>query len=292
MVKLSKHLVNSFELQIWFITTGLAGLRGIVGVVDDLVANPIHWDELAVDSIITALFITICYRIFAGLVSQIPVWISLIFIILLCINYIQFGGVGNGVEFNLMGLGILLILANKASSLRLVMILYFSIILLVLLENHYLGWLSSILLIELQNSQLDFLLMLVTLSLIILYFKLILLKESTKLMDARAELTARRDLIRLQNKKLSEQKKYIDSANQRLQDEFVNQTSYLVENNESIEKFAQHVTETMIAPLERAMEHTRAIQSDNPLEKMTKSSIHDLNNVVHKLKRQLTDHEQ
>lgn len=287
MVKRNKHLANSFEMQIWLVISGLAALRGIVGIVKDLTTGPIHWEEFALDITGTALVAFFCYRIFAGLVSRISIWISMVLIALACINYLQLGGIGNGVDLNLMGVGVLLILANKADSLKIVMILFFSISILIIVESQYLGWLSGVFFIKYQNNQFDFIATLIAMSLIIYYFKLTLLKESIELMEVQSKLTEKQDLTNKQNRKLMEQKKMIDLANERLQNEFFNQTDYLIKNNQSIEKFVEHVTVSMINPLERIMKYSDSIKSDEPLTQMTKKSIHDLNNVVGKLKSQL-----
>lgn len=289
MVKPSKHLSQSFELQIWFIATGLASLRGIIGVIDDLIANPLHWDELTVDSTISIIFVILSYRIFTGKLSEIPIWISLLFILLSCINYLQFGGVGNGVEYNLMGLIVLLILAIKARPLQIVLVFYFLIVFLMLLEDQYIGQLSEIFFIENIDNSLDFFLMLVTISLIILYFKQILIKESAKLMEIKTELTEKIKLTFQQNRKLKEQKEYIDIANKRLQEEFINQTGYLMKNNESIEKFIHQMTESIDDPLDRLVYQSESLKSTGTLEQMTKNSIAELNEVIHKLKLQLKE---
>jgi glucan phosphoethanolaminetransferase (alkaline phosphatase superfamily) len=280
-----------FELQVWFVVTALAGLRTLKSVVQDVTGSKINTTGLIIDLSILMIFCGLCLLIYFKKIPRIPLIVGVILLILLIFSYVQFGGVLGTTEYNLMGLGVLFALAYNRKELAFIMILYLVSILVANLDLRFNGWLTRSFFKGNSTSLDNYLTTLLTVLLIILYFKKALILESSRIIELRQKLNEQIKTIGRQKKELEEKKQFLSKVNARLEEEIRNHSDQIVRQNRAIQDYIWLSTESLQMPLQRISTSVTELSENGILETKLKEQIGELNVVVDNLKRDLIQHQ-
>jgi glucan phosphoethanolaminetransferase (alkaline phosphatase superfamily) len=279
-----------FEIQVWIVITAIAGLRTLKAVVQDLTGTS-NATGLAVDVFILLTFVALFLLIYKEKIRHIPIVVGLILIILLTVSYVQFGGVGGTTEYNIMALGVLLVLAYKKKKLIWILIAYFIIILAATLDLHFNGWLTRNFFKGYSTSLDAYFTTLLALLILILYFKNALVSESKRIIELRTKLGRQIRTIRSQHKELEKQQQLLHEVNNRLEEEIKRHDLHIVNQDKAIQDYIWLSTESLHIPLQRIASSVHGLRENNFLESQLKGQVAELRLVIQSLKEELKQHE-
>jgi len=280
-----------FELQVWFVVMAIAGLRTLKSVVQHVASSKINPTGLVIDVSILLIFCGLAVLIYFRKIPRVPLIVGVILLILLIFSYVQFGGVMGTTEFNLMGLGVLFALAYNRKELAVVMALYIVLILVANVDLRFNGWLTRSFYKGLSTSLDNYLTTLLTLLLIIIYFKKALTQESNRITELRKRLSEQMKTIVSQKKELEVKKQFLHEANARLEEEIRNHSHEIVRQNNAMKDYIWLSTESLQMPLKRISARVTDLRENSILETILKEQVGELNGVVENLKRDLTQHQ-
>ncbi|HET6539529.1 MAG TPA: hypothetical protein VFG46_03540 [Chryseolinea sp.] len=280
-----------FELQVWFVVMAIAGLRTLKSVVQHVASSKINPTGLVIDVSILLIFCGLAVLIYFRKIPRVPLIVGVILLILLIFSYVQFGGVMGTTEFNLMGLGVLFALAYNRKELAVVMALYIVLILVANVDLRFNGWLTRSFYKGVSTSLDNYLTTLLTLLLIIIYFKKALTQESNRITELRKRLSEQMKTIVSQKKELEVKKQFLHEANARLEEEIRNHSHEIVRQNNAMKDYIWLSTESLQMPLKRISARVTDLRENSILETILKEQVGELNGVVENLKRDLTQHQ-
>ena len=280
-----------FELQVWFVVMAIAGLRTLKSVVQHVASSKINPTGLVIDVSILLIFCGLAVLIYFRKIPRVPLIVGVILLILLIFSYVQFGGVMGTTEFNLMGLGVLFALAYNRKEFAVIMTLYIMLILVANLDLRFNGWLTRSFYKGLSTSLDNYLTTLLTLLLIIIYFKKALTQESNRITELRKRLSEQMKTIVSQKKELEVKKQFLHEANARLEEEIRNHSHEIVRQNNAMKDYIWLSTESLQMPLKRISARVTDLRENSILETILKEQVGELNGVVENLKRDLTQHQ-
>ncbi len=279
-----------FELQVWFVVSAIAGIRTLKSVVQDII-NRTNSTGLIIDVLILLVFCSLCFLIYKRKIRSIPLIIGIILLVLLIFSYVQFGGLLGATEYNIMGLGVIFVLAYSRKQLVFLMILYVLLIVAANLDLRYEGWLTQSF-FKYNSTSLDtYLTTLLTLLLIILYFKNALVRESSRVMELRVKLGGQVETIRQQQKELKDQKQFLQKVNGRLEEEIKNHSNEIDRQNRAMKDYIWLSTESLQIPLTRIRKCVADLSDNGALEGKLKEQVDELTVVVKNLKSELKRHQ-
>ena len=280
-----------FELQVWFVVMAIAGLRTLKSVVQHVASSKINTTGLIIDLSILLIFCGLALLIYSRKIPRVPLIVGVILLILLIFSYVQFGGVMGTTEFNLMGLGVLFALAYNRKELAVIMILYVMFILIANLDLRFNGWLTRNFYKGVSTSLDNYLTTLLTLLLIIIYFKKALTQESRRITELRKKLSEQMKTIVSQKRELEVKKQFLHKVNARLEEEIRNHSDQIVRQNSAMKDYIWLSTESLQMPLKRISTRVTDLRENSILETILKEQVGELNVVVENLKRELTQHQ-
>ena len=288
---LSDLQAKPFELQVWFVIMTIAGLRTLKSVVQDVTGSKVNTTGLAIDLSILLIFCGLTLLIYYKKIPRIPLIVGVILLILLIFSYVQFGGVMGTTEYNLMGLGVLFALAYSRKEFAVILSLYFVLILVANADLRYNGLLTRNFFRGVSTSLDNYLTTLLTLLLIIIYFKKALVMESNRIIELRKKLSEQKKTIVRQKHELEKKQELLHKVNARLEEEIKNHSDEIVRQNSAMEDYIWLSTESLQLPLKRINVSVRELSKNSILETLLKEQVGELNGVVENLKRELTQHQ-
>ena len=277
-----------FELQVWFVVMAIAGLRTLKSVVQHVASSKINTTGLIIDLSILLIFCGLALLIYSRKIPRVPLIVGVILLILLIFSYVQFGGVMGTTEYNLMGLGVLFALAYNRKELAVIMILYVVFILIANLDLRFNGWLTRNFYKGVSTSLDNYLTTLLTLLLIIIYFKKALTQESKRITELRKKLSEQMKTIVSQKKELEVKKQFLHKVNARLEEEIRNHSDQIVRQNSAMKDYIWLSTESLQMPLKRISTRVTDLRENSILETILKEQVDELNVVVENLTHELT----
>ncbi len=277
-----------FELQVWFVVMAIAGLRTFKSVVQGVISSKINTTGLMIDLLIFLIFCGLALLIYFRKIPRVPLIVGVILLILLIFSYVQFGGVMGTTEYNLMGLGVLFALAYNRKELAIILILYGVLILIANLDLRFNGWLTRSFYKGVSTSLDNYLTTLLTLLLIIIYFKRALTRESNRITELRKKLSEQMKTIVRQKKELEVKKQFLHKVNARLEEEIRNHSDQIVRQKSAMKDYIWLSTESLQMPLKRISARVSDLHEKSILETILKEQVDELNVVVKNLTRELT----
>jgi hypothetical protein len=267
----------------------IGGLRTLKAVVQDAVTAT-SASILITDVFILIIFISLSVLIYLGKIRRIPVIFGILLILLLIFSYVQFGGVRGASEYNLMALGVLLVLAYRGKQLIWIMGLLFSLTILASLDLRFNGWLTQNFFKAFSISQDNYITTVVAILVLILYFKSALVAESKRLMLSRTELNDQIKSIQEKHVELEQQQHQLYEVNEKLEKDIEKHTGHIINQNKVIEDYIWLSTESLDAPLQNINSNIDNLNANDYLERRLKDQVAELNLVIHNLKMELSEH--
>lgn len=220
-----------------------------------------------------------------------PAW-GVVLIILLGLNFLQFGGVLGVSRFNYYcGLFVIILLYNQR---HLAILLAFQLSFIVALTASTaleLPW-TKIFFLDFQPDTIDFLFALLALGLLSYYLKGITLLEVEKAQLSNERIRQQVGEAKKMNRLLVQKGKELLGAQQHLEEEVHARAHQLEEKQRAIEKFIHLNTRVLQEPVEELNRSLDQIQTSDPMQAMLLVSVHELNDVFGGIKRTLDASEQ
>jgi hypothetical protein len=279
-----------FELQVWFLMTFIASLRTLKAVIQN-VLNSTSVAGYAIDSLIFLTLAGLCYAIYAGKIQRVPIIAGIVLLTLVTLSYIRLGGVQGSTEYNLMGLGVILALGYRNRNVVIMIAIFFAVTLLVNLDLSMEGKISQVLLKTISTSLDSYFTTLVTLLIMILYFKSLLLSETDRIRQLRGKLSAHLKTIKNQRGELEDQQQLLREANNILEVDIRKHTSHIMVQNRIIEDYVFLSTQSIRIPLQRIKASMSVLRDENVLEYKLKHEISALEAVIFNLEKDIKVHE-
>jgi hypothetical protein len=279
-----------FEFQVSLVITAIAALRALKAVIQDLTSGT-NLQGLVIDILILSIFCGLCMLIYLRKVQRIPLIAGVALLILVAVTYVQFGGVLGMTEYNIMGVSVLFALAYNRKQLVFLMTLYVVVIILLNWDLRIDGWFTLNFFRRVSTGSDNYITTLVTLLVIILYFKKALSWESDRIHELRAKLTAQIKLIEKQKRELDDQKQLLHNINATLEEDIRNHSDQISRHNNAMEDYIWLLTESLQIPLKRLVANARELNEGNALEMKMKDQVNDFSRVVEGLTQELGQHQ-
>ncbi len=281
---------NSFELEVWFVASTIAFIRGFAGIILSISSRQVYGIELLVDVLLTLGFAAAAFLIATNKVSRIHPAILISLTILLAINFLQFGGVAGSTEYNLLGLGVFVVLACDNNSIKYVLPTYIVISLTVLIDGYLEGVLTQVLFLEKLQGAEDFYYTSAAIVILIVFYKYALIRESSKLLAAKEDLGSQLAIVKKKWEELSDQNDEIKASTKEINKEFVQQTKVLIDHNDSIADFALNASDQIKPKLESLLAEVDELDGRHILKKIIKDSASDIKQVTEDISEQVKNY--
>lgn len=278
---------SPYESQVMQLIGLIGLLRVLLAVIQDFLEPVLRTVEVLTDLGILMIFVTICLFALRLKASNISLSFGVILVVLLALNFLQFGGVTGFTEFNyLIGIVLMVLLYSEERKFILVasMLVLLALMLWLVYINHPIY--QYFFLREQANSE-DFVYSLVSLSILTLYLKYAMDLERSLLLQQQVNLNTGLDQSRELQSALQDQQAQLLHAQQKLAQEVDSRTKVLQSQNLSIEQYIQYNTTELKEPLARLNESLAHLKESGMLIDLLRISVAELETVTHTITHSL-----
>ncbi len=238
----------------------LAATRSIIGFVDNFIQPETSTVEFILDSLFVVGFISVGYGLYSNRIKSVSWVITFVMIVLLTLNFLQFGGVLGNSEFNLIGIGVFIILAHGERTLKFLLPIYLGFCMLAVLLVHFETKIFEFFYITTSRSIDDFIYTTACLLVLVIYFKQKMIRESERLISFEEELNVEIKKIEEQTALLDEQRIRLNRSTQELSREFSALTKEVITHDNSLNEYLKHSISTLESPINNLIRNIRKIE--------------------------------
>lgn len=282
-----------YETQIILLISGVAILRLLLALVIDFSHEQLRTAEVITDSTLLFVFSVLAYiTLKRGNFTSIHPIFGVALIILLGLNFLQFGGVHGNSRFNFYGGFFFVILLYTGRPL--VLLLLFQCLLMIglsVLTAFSTGG-KTLFFITNDLDYTDFIFILIAFGALAFYLKALTESEVARLLSLSNRLNAKVAEAKVLNQDLVEQGRQLQQAQQHLEMEVSKKSAGLFEKQKAIERYIHLNTNAIQIPLSSLDEVIHTIEDAGVLDKMLLASHLELKEVVNGIAKTLQSNEQ
>lgn len=285
-IHLFPDLVNrpgsrSVELQIWLVIAFIAGLRTLKEIIQDLFSG--ETQMLIPHLIILVSAVGIVILIWRNRITRVSWWAGVVLLLLLLLAYVRFGGVEGSAEYNLMGLAVLFTLGYSGREQLFLFGAFFIFLVLLSLDFYLDGPISRSRFVMYTTGLNNYFSTLITLVLLVWYFKYLLLRDTSELRSMRHELkNLNRDVKKINNE-LKSQQALFQTLNSELSREIEKNVHQIIIRNQAIEDYIVLSGKSLQRPLVELKLYVHELQGEDFLESRLRMQINELDSVIQRL---------
>ncbi len=282
-----------YETQVILLISGVAILRLLLALVIDLSRQQVMLAELITDFTLLTVFTVLAYvTLTRGNFKSIHPIFGVVLIILLGLNFLQFGGVHGNSRFNFYGGFFFVILLY--TSRPLILLLLFQCVLMIGLSvfTAFSAGGETLFFITNDLDYTDFIFILIVFGALAFYLKALTENEVARLLLLSNELNGKVAEAKVLNQDLVEQGRQLQQAQQHLEMEVSKKSAGLIEKQKAIERYIHLNTKAIQIPLSSLDEVIHSIEDAGVLDKMLLASHLELKEVVSGISKTLQSNEQ
>lgn len=293
MLWLNQVKEKSYQAQIILLIATVAIGRLVLALIIDLLRTPISPVELATDFTLLAIFVMLL--VFAFLrknLTGIHPAFGLILIILLSLNYIEFGGVHGNSRFNYYA-GFFIIILLYSGHQQILLLIFQVVVMSVL--SWYTAFAAvgkNLLFITFDLDYTDFVFILFSFGILSFYLKSITTKEINEYHHLSAKLSSRVSEAKQLNHELVSEGQNLERAQQHLEKEVTDRSQVLLAKQSAIKKFIYLNTEAIQLPMQEFTEALGEAETAGTLGTMLKTCHAELNEVSKNIATMLKTNEE
>ncbi|MBI3219373.1 MAG: hypothetical protein HYZ44_07665 [Bacteroidetes bacterium] len=281
MNRLEAFSKRTYETQLVLLISIVAILRLVVALLIDFLRESIRWGEVMTDITILIVFVAIAWLAFnrAHFTKVHPLF-GVILIILLGLNYMEFGGVQGNSRFNYYGGFFFVILLYQGRTL--VVLLTFQCLFLVALTGItvFQEGGRTALFVSNDSDFTDFVFILIALGALSFYLKNITENEIGRWQQLSNKLNEQVAHAKDLNHELVTQGKELMKAQAHLEEEVNKKSRLLLEQQNAIQRYIQLNTEVIHDPVHELNREMSRFPGTNLMDSMLIASHAELNEVL------------
>lgn len=273
---------RSFEMSGLALLSALAGLRILKDILQDIFGKNQTDLTLLIDIPLLIVFILLFILAITAKVKTVPLAIGFLLVVLTTWSYITLGGVEGTSEYNFMGLAVMITLCYRKRRLIIVLTAMFAAIAMVNIAQ-LMHWPIGFPGRRMTSSHDSFFSTLITVGIALLYFKLLLKVETSKISYVRELLRSHWTQIRRRRDELFQQQALLLEVTRRLHDDVHSYDDDIREQNESIRDYVYLSTQNLRLSLSQMTAVPGTLSVETHLADRLNEQLLELNGVVDNL---------
>jgi len=270
---------GTFELHAWAILTAIGAARILKDILQDLLLADEQSSNLLVDVPLLLVFVVLFMLIVKNKITTVPIWVGVTLLLLASWSFARLGGVAGSSEYNFMALTVMFTLCYRGWNLNLLLVGMFAIMLFVSIDQLQQGRITSALFQMTTHGQDSYYTTIVVVTIVLLYFKRLLIQETSKVRHLRRLMTVRHSLIKNQHEELVRQKAILSDATRRLSRDVQQYDDVIREQDKAIADYVYLSTQTLKWSMAR-LASVPSLPDSNGFTERLAEQIDQLNDVV------------
>jgi hypothetical protein len=277
MKKLLNFNDKPYEVQVMYLIAFVAITRVLIGLVMDVMKEPMRWDEVITDVAVLFVFVSLLIAATDKTRSRTshPLF-GVVLVTLLALNFLQFGGVQGNSRFNYYGGFIIIILLYKDRVMYWLLV-YQSCLIIFLTFLTIWSADANPFFVAIDESYVDFLFMIVSMGILTYHLKLMTAREINRLEELSTYLNHRVSRAKELNHQLVWQGQELAKAQALLEAEVQKKTVTILERQRAIEKYIYMNTVVIQEPIQKLNEEMSKLNDETLLNSMMMASQVELN---------------
>lgn len=269
-----------FELNAWAILTSIGCIRILKDIVHDLLADQGTLTNLYIDVPLLSVFLLLLILIVRRKLSDVPLWVGFVLLLFCTWSFVRLGGVQGSSEYNFMALGVMFTLCYRGRDLLILVTLLFLAIIFANVDQMQHGRITQLLFRSTTHSYDSFYTSLISIGIVLLYFKNMLKDQTNKVRHSRELLSGQRSLIRQQHMDMLQQQTTLLEVTKRLHKDVQLYDDDIREQDKAIQNYIYLATQNLRLSMSRMDSVPDSFSKIDGLDKRLKEQIDALNVVV------------
>ncbi len=281
MNRLEAFAKRPYETQLVLLISIVAIFRLVVALLIDFLRESVRWGEVMTDTTILIVFLAIAWLAFNKVnFTKVHPLFGLLIIVLLGLNFMEFGGVQGNSRFNYYG-GFFFVILLYQGRTQIALLIFQCLFLIALTAiTALLDGGRTVLFVSNDSDFTDFVFILIALGALSYYLKSITENEIGRWQQLSSQLNEQVAHAKELNHELVAQGKELMKAQAHLEEEVNKKSKLLLDQQRAIEKYIRLNTEVIHDPIYELNQEMSRFRGSNMMDSMLIASHAELNEVL------------